>query len=187
MNGMQMMSDERLSGLSAIFNTYRAHMAAAKKSGKATGSGKQSRGQPAAAAVNRTSSRKKTAGTAAQSKKKVATRRKAVDVMSQFKGARLSDVSDKVFVANSPVHGRGLFAAKRIKADTVLGRLEGMPTFDDGTYVLWITDELGLELTNDFKYINHDKNPNAAYSDLDVTVLRDVEPGEELLHDYGWE
>ncbi len=106
--------------------------------------------------------------------------------MSRFKGARQSDVSDKVFVAISPVHGKGLFAAKRIKANTVLGRLHGMPTFDDGIYVLWITDELGLELTNDFKYINHNSNPNAAYSDLDVTVLRDVEPGEELLHDYGW-
>lgn len=107
-------------------------------------------------------------------------------VMSRFKNARLSDVSDKVFVATSPVHGKGLFAAKRIKANTVLGRLHGMPTFDDGIYVLWISDDLGLELTNDFKYINHDSNPNAAYSDIDVMVLRDVEPGDELLHDYGW-
>jgi len=107
-------------------------------------------------------------------------------LMSRFKKARPSDVSDKVFVATSPVHGKGLFAAKRIKANTVLGRLHGMPTFDDGIYVLWITDELGLELTNDFKYINHNSKPNAAYSDLDVTVLKDVEPGEELLHDYGW-
>lgn len=107
-------------------------------------------------------------------------------LMKGFKGARPSDVSDKVFVANSPVHGKGLFAARKIKKNTVLGRLHGMPTFDDGDYVLWITDELGLELTNDFKYINHDSSPNAAYSDVDVTVLRDIEPGEELLHDYGW-
>lgn len=107
-------------------------------------------------------------------------------LMKRYTNARPSDVSDKVFVAESPVHGKGLFAAKKIKADTVLGRLHGMPTFDDGIYVLWITDELGLELTNDLKYINHSSTPNAAYSDLDVTVLRDIEPGEELLHDYGW-
>ncbi len=106
--------------------------------------------------------------------------------MKRFKNARVSDVSDKVFVASSPVHGKGLFAAKKIKANTVLGRLHGMPTFDDGIYVLWINDELGLELTNDFKYINHNSNPNAAYTDIDVTALRDIEPGEELLHDYGW-
>ena len=111
---------------------------------------------------------------------------RVLKLMSGFKKARPSDVSDKVFVATSPVHGKGLFAAKRIKANTVLGRLHGMPTLDDGIYVLWITDELGLELTNDFKYINHNSNPNAEYSDLEVTVLRDVEPGEELLHDYGW-
>ncbi|NND90444.1 MAG: SET domain-containing protein-lysine N-methyltransferase [Granulosicoccus sp.] len=106
--------------------------------------------------------------------------------MARFSDARPSDVSNKVFVATSPVHGKGLFAARRIKADTVIARLHGMPTFDDGIYVLWISDELGLELTNDLKYINHDKNPNVVYSDLDVTVLRDVEAGEELLHDYGW-
>ena len=111
----------------------------------------------------------------------VAASPRVVKVMAGFSKARLSDVSSKLFVATSPVHGKGLFAAKRIKADTVLGRLHGMPTFDDGIYVLWITDELGLELTNDLKYINHDKDPNAAYSDLDVTALRDIEPGEELI------
>ncbi len=73
-----------------------------------------------------------------------------------------------------------------MKADTVLGRLVGMPTLDDGIYVLWITDDIGLELINDFKFINHGKNPNAAYTDMEVVILRDVEAGEELLHDYGW-
>ena len=126
----------------------------------------------------------KIAKKANKSKKPLSAR--VVKVMSRFKDARISDVSDKVFVATSPVHGKGLFAAKKIKAHTVLGRLHGMPTFDDGTYVLWITDELGLELTNDFRFINHNSDPNAAYSDLDVMVLRDVEAGEELLHDYGW-
>lgn len=109
-----------------------------------------------------------------------------VEVMGQYPDAQLSDVSDKVFVASSELHGKGLFATKRIKANTVLGRLVGMPTFDDGIYVLWITDDIGLELVNDFKFINHGKNPNAAYTDVDVMILRDVEAGEELLHDYGW-
>jgi hypothetical protein len=121
-----------------------------------------------------------------ESAKKFSSKITAKNAMAGFTDARISDVSDKVFVASSPVHGKGLFAAKRIKANTVLGRLHGMPTFDDGIYVLWITDDLGLELTNDFKFINHNSNPNAAYSDLDVMVLHDVEPGEELLHDYGW-
>lgn len=128
----------------------------------------------------------KTAGKA-KAKGKRAAKKSVEAVMAEYKNARPSDVSDKVFVAESPVHGKGLFAAKRIKANTILGRLHGMPTFDDGIYVLWVTDELGLELTNDFKFINHNKKPNAAYSDLDVTVLKDVEAGDELLHDYGWD
>ncbi len=141
---------------------------------------------------NQSQSAAKKAGKSAASKsssksaKKTSSRITAKNAMASHADARISDVSDKVFVASSPVHGKGLFAAKRIKANTVLGRLHGMPTFDDGIYVLWITDDLGLELTNDLKFINHNSNPNAAYSDLDVTVLRDVEPGEELLHDYGW-
>ena len=133
----------------------------------------------------RTSKKDSTAKKGKKSKS-VAISPRVAKVMARFKKARPSDVSDKVFVAESPVHGKGLFAAKRIKANTVLGRLHGMPTFDDGIYVLWITNKLGLELTNDFKYINHNSDPNAAYSDLDVTVLKDVEPGDELLHDYGW-
>jgi SET domain-containing protein len=114
------------------------------------------------------------------------TKKSSADVMGDYTDAQLSDVSEKLFVASSELHGKGLFAAKRIKANTVLGRLVGMPTFDDGIYVLWITDDIGLELVNDFKFINHGKNPNAAYTDVDVMILRDVEAGEELLHDYGW-
>ena len=108
------------------------------------------------------------------------------EVRAEFPDSRKSDISKNVFVANSELHGKGLFAARAIKADTVIGRLVGMPTYEDGIYVLWITDDLGLELVNDFKYINHGKIPNVAYTDEDVTVLRDIEPGEELLHDYGW-
>ena len=142
--------------------------------------------------VNSSATGKSVAGTGKSSivrtpaKTRVRARPPLDELMVNFTNARPSDVSDKVFVAHSHVHGKGLFAARRMKAGTLIARLLGMPTFDDGIYVLWITDELGLELTNDLKYINHDKNPNAAYSDLDVTILRDVEAGDELLHDYGW-
>ena len=61
-----------------------------------------------------------------------------------------------------------------------------MPTYDDGTYVLWITDELGLEVTNDFRFINHSKQPNCALTDTEVVTLKPIAPDEELFHDYGW-
>ncbi len=160
-------------------------MAAVKK--KVEVPGKRAAGKAGAAGklVGKKPANKK-ASTATGRKASSRGKRTLEQVMAEYEDARLSDVSDKVFVATSPVHGKGLFAATRLKAGTFISRLHGMPTFDDGTYVLWITDELGLELTNDLKYINHDKNPNAAYSDLDVTIVRDVEAGEELLHDYGW-
>ncbi len=160
-------------------------MAAVKK--KVEVSGKRAAGKAGAAGelVGKKPANKK-ASKALGRKASPRGKRTLEQVMAEYEDARLSDVSEKVFVATSAVHGKGLFAATRLKAGTLISRLHGMPTFDDGTYVLWITDELGLELTNDLKYINHDKNPNAAYSDLDVTIVRDVEAGEELLHDYGW-
>ncbi len=154
--------------------------------GKSVGKSASKRGDRKASGKAGKRAGKKAAGQKSSDKKKASAKKNAQRVMAAYKDARISDVSDKVFVASSPVHGKGLFATKRIKANTVLGRLHGMPTVDDGIYVLWITDDLGLELTNDFRFINHDKNPNAAYSDLDVMTLRDVEAGEELLHDYGW-
>ena len=99
---------------------------------------------------------------------------------------RDSDVSPLVYVAKSELHGYGLFAAVDIKANVTLGRLTGMPTHEDDEYVLWIQDELGLELVNDLKYINHGRPANCAFSDVDAVTLRRIKAGEELLHDYGW-
>lgn len=100
--------------------------------------------------------------------------------------ARPSDVHAKLYVATSDLHGLGMFASGRLKADKVLGRLAGMPTYDDGTYVLWLTDELGLEVTNDFRFINHSKTPNCMLTDVDVVTVRPIAVDEELTHDYGW-
>lgn len=101
-------------------------------------------------------------------------------------GRRASDVSDDLYVAESGIHGTGMFAAGPLAAGVSLGRLAGMPTHDDGTYVLWLTDELGLEVTNDFRFINHDGDPNCELTDVDVVTLRALAVDEELTHDYGW-
>jgi len=95
-------------------------------------------------------------------------------------------MAKRTYVAESPIHGKGLFAAKPIKADVSLGRLQGMLTEDDGTYVLWLNKKIGLEITNEFRFINHDSNPNCALTDTEVVTLRAVEEGEEFTHDYGW-
>ena len=99
---------------------------------------------------------------------------------------RDSDVSDALYVARSAIHGTGMFAARALEADVSLGRLAGMPTHEDGIHVLWLTDELGLEVTNDFRFINHDPDPNCELTDVDVVTLRPIAADEELTHDYGW-
>lgn len=94
---------------------------------------------------------------------------------------------DLLYVANSPIHGKGLFAAKKIRADLTLGPLLGKPTKKDGTYVLWLSATEGLRVTNDYRFINHDDNPNCALTGEEVVTLRAIAKDEELTHDYGWE
>ena len=89
------------------------------------------------------------------------------------------------YVAASPIHGRGLFAAKPIARGTVIGFLEGRPSSEDGHYVLWLGPDEGIEVLCDLRYINHSDAPNACYyDDLSVVALRDIEAGEEITHDY---
>ncbi|GGX68472.1 SET domain-containing protein [Saccharospirillum salsuginis] len=94
-----------------------------------------------------------------------------------------------VQVATSEIHGRGLFATRRIKAGTLIGHCQTRPTKTENDYTLWL--ETGpVDVTCELKYINHGTRPNVAYyDDLSVVALRDIAPEEELLHHYGddWE
>lgn len=90
-------------------------------------------------------------------------------------------------VKESPVHGKGLFAAKVIAKGTELGRCKTRKAKKDGPYVLWLEDEdRGVEVCCDLKYINHGSSPNVAYyDDLTVVALKRIPEGKELLHHYG--
>jgi hypothetical protein len=93
---------------------------------------------------------------------------------------------DLVAVQDSPIHGKGLFALRRIRKGERIGQIVGRLTTDDGPHVLWLTDDLGIEVLNDLRYINHDNHPNAAYfDDGEVAALRTIQPGEEITHHYG--
>jgi SET domain-containing protein len=51
--------------------------------------------------------------------------------------------------------------------------------------VLWLSADEAIEVTCEFKYINHSDDPNACYyDDLSVVALRDIRPHEEITHDY---
>ncbi|MEM7256444.1 MAG: SET domain-containing protein [Pseudomonadota bacterium] len=93
---------------------------------------------------------------------------------------------DLVYVADSDIHGKGLFARKPIKVGMSLGLLEGKPTTKDGIYVLWLSARKAMTVTNEFKYINHSSQPNCALTGTEVVTLRKIKTHEELTHDYGW-
>jgi uncharacterized protein len=90
-----------------------------------------------------------------------------------------------VQVRKSPIHGRGLFATKPIRKGTVIGHLEGRITRKNGAHVLWLTHELGVQVTNKYRFVNHSDQPNAAYfDDATLVAIRSIRAGEEITHNY---
>ena len=89
------------------------------------------------------------------------------------------------YVAPSRIHGKGLFASSGITEGSIIGWLMGKPCTSDGSHVLWISENQGVEVLCDLKYINHSDDPNAIYyDDLSVVALRDIDADEEITHDY---
>ncbi|MDH5676025.1 MAG: SET domain-containing protein [Myxococcales bacterium] len=92
-------------------------------------------------------------------------------------------------VRPSDIHGRGLFATRPIKAGAQLGVYEGVETKRNGKYVLWVVDEDGSEVgisgKNELRFLNHSSEPNCELDGVELSSLRDIEPGEELTLHYG--
>lgn len=134
----------------------------------------------------KSAARKKTTGAKKASKRSAGSGQAATK--GSIKATEKGSVNDNelVYVASSPIHGKGLFARKKLKANVTLGNIEGRPTRRDGTYVLWLSETDGLRVTNDFRFINHSNMPNCALTGSKVVTLKTVKADEELTHDYGW-
>ena len=131
--------------------------------------------------------KKSTAGKAAANKRTANKKKPLKTTRKVYPPGNSKQVSyDLVYVADSDIHGKGLFAHKTIESGVSLGRLEGTATTSDGTYVLWLTARKGLRITNEFRFINHSSRPNCALTGTEVTTLKKIKPHEELTHDYGW-
>lgn len=103
-------------------------------------------------------------------------------------------IPNHLYVEESAIHGKGLFAKKKIKKGEHIGILKAKSTKkESGPYILWLDESKRVNVTCHLRYINHSSTPNACYYDtLEVIALRDIEPGEEITHDYsgsgsGWE
>lgn len=96
---------------------------------------------------------------------------------------------DRVRVALSLHHGSGLFARRRLRRGGYIGRFEGRSTRRDGEHVLWWLDEdgveQGLQVRNLLRFLNHSARPNAEVEGLELRAIRNIQPGAEILIDYG--
>ena len=114
-------------------------------------------------------------------------RQSAPGSVASVNGHILIPTNPLVFIDQSRIHGKGLFARKKIKKGKTIGRLVVRSSNEDGPHVLWIGDgEFGFEVLCELRYINHCATPNACYfDDLTVVALSDIKPGEEITHHYG--
>jgi uncharacterized protein len=102
------------------------------------------------------------------------------------------DDNPKAYVAESPIHGRGLFARDDIECDEYLGTYEGPATQDDGMHVLWLWNEEserweGIDGQNEMRFLNHSSDPNADWWGTELYAIRDIAADEEITFDYGWD
>jgi SET domain-containing protein len=113
---------------------------------------------------------------------------------------KLSYISPKAAVRQSPIHGRGLFAAERIAAGEVVcvkggyvfdrRALEAMPAWYRAAEIqvaedLFIGPAAEGEREGSMLFTNHSCEPNMGVRGQIVFVaMRDVEAGEELTHDW---
>lgn len=95
--------------------------------------------------------------------------------------------------APSPIHGTGVFAARRIPRGELIGVYTGVNTKRDSTYVLWVerTDgkTVGRLGRSGLRFLNHSSKPNAEFDGDRLYSRRIIREDEEITFHYGeeWE
>jgi SET domain-containing protein len=112
-------------------------------------------------------------------------------------------VKIRLRVGKSGIHGKGVFAAQEIKQGTrileyigeKISPAEATRRIAHGNCYIFFFDQHcdidGNTLKNTARYINHSCDPNCE-SDIIaghiwILALRDIQAGEELTYDYGYE
>ena len=83
-----------------------------------------------------------------------------------------SELEKYFYVDDSPIHGKGLFARKKLKKEQFLGTYHGPKTKENDMHVLWVEEEegkwIGKDGKNMLRYLNHSNKPCAEfYPDTD--------------------
>jgi hypothetical protein len=100
-------------------------------------------------------------------------------------------LSQTVYAAPSPIHGKGLFARRVILRGEQIGTYEGPTASRNGTYVLWVYGDEGAPVgrsgRNLLRFLNHARPGNAEFDGYDLFARRMIRAGEEIIFDYGEE
>ena len=110
---------------------------------------------------------------------------------------------DSIEVKESAIHGFGIFAKSFIPSGEIIMVIEGdvidenecvrRENEEDNVYIFWNGDNyIDTAKTEVIKYINHDCEYNCEVDDRDEQSLfliaaADIQPGNELTIDYGYE
>ncbi|HDP90002.1 MAG TPA: SET domain-containing protein [Thioalkalivibrio sp.] len=99
------------------------------------------------------------------------------------------DLEILFYVADSGIHGKGLFARCAIAAGTYLGEYDGPETDENGMHVLWAETEegdwIGRDGQNLLRYINHSEAPCAEFEGFELYAVAAIEPDQEITIHYG--
>ena len=100
-------------------------------------------------------------------------------------------------------NGKGVYAQKKLKKDSVIGQVQGEITESDDVdprYLMELDGDMLLRPKGPFRYLNHSCNPNCELfvwedQELDpdtgtrplyVSALRSIPAGQQLTIDYAW-
>jgi SET domain-containing protein len=101
---------------------------------------------------------------------------------------------ERIVVRNSPIHGRGVFAARRIDAGEVIIDWSGCSEVlsDEAVNALpseerifvSVIDGQNILFKPPARFVNHSCSPNARGCDRHDIAIRVIEAGEEITVDY---
>ncbi len=106
-------------------------------------------------------------------------------------------------IKDSVLHGKGLFAAKKINSSEIIAQIYGELIDADecvqreaagNVFIFWKSDNEYIDVSNSscLKYINHSCNYNCIVEEdengnLLLIASREIQPEEELTIDYGYD
>ena len=117
----------------------------------------------------------------------------------------MKDANSMIEVRNSPVHGSGVFARRRIRKGTTIveylgdrvsheevdERYADKLDTDSHTFLFTVNSKLVIDAGrngNDARFINHSCDPNCESTikqkRVFIEAIRTIQPGEELYYDY---